>query len=485
MFGFFSPKPEANEVGTPLDTGVYILKNRTSGTVLELQESAAKPVWMLKNRVQGSPQIEPTDLKQCWLVTTLRHENYVAFLNMKGGTYVDLDDGSSSNGTLCYGYPLPAKFPLAGTEGNKEWLPTRNAEGFWRFKNRQSGTFLEIDDGSSKPGATVQGWRGNPEQTNQQWELIPAPPSLIPGVSAFVPLRNWMSAIPDDAPIASLSVPGTHQSGSILRDSNLQCQENNHRWAVQLYNGIRHFDLGTFYDAYKERIVGVSNSTEQDYNYLGFQTSVERYLAEFPTEIVFAFVSVNSKTGADMNKVYNKEYIDKWWQSMSSNVQRSPNLYARCHGHGVLSYPDQTVKELRGKLVLVVRNYNIVNVPRPEVDWAWRQKEGKVTELHAAAAYMMDGTVQSKWGRAKTIIDAAAADPEKESFYMTSLDTDSFHDIRRRGAFELNLNLEEWLKGRDMTKPCRIGFIALDFYHVPFDLVGEIVATNALKEFPF
>ncbi|PRP82173.1 RapGAP/RanGAP domain-containing protein [Planoprotostelium fungivorum] len=480
MLSFFSSKPRVDEPATPLDSGVYILRNRTSGTVLELAESNDKPVWTRRNRVQASKQIEPTDLKQCWLISTLRHDDWVSFLNLKGGTYIDLDDGSSRNGTLCYGYALPAAFPLAKNEENKEWLPTKNAEGYWRG----SGTYLEINDGSNAQGATVQGWKGNEAQPNQQWELIPAPPNIIPG-SLFVPIQKWMSSIPDEKLISELSIPGTHQSGAIIRDgvhAHLQCQENNHRWPVQLFNGIRHFDLRTFCD--KDQIMGVSGASDQEWSYLGFQTSVERFLAEHPTEVVFAFVTIDEKK-VDRAKVYTKAYADKWWEVMFQAINKNPNMYARCHGG---TYASQSLKSLRGKLVLIVKDYQIPGTTKPIFDWAWSTIPSTVTEpTDAASGEAWDQTGPSvKWQKSKTVIEAAVADKDGNSYYHVSLDTDSFPESspRRRTAFELNCFLADYLKAKESTGPNRLGFVAMDFYHVPSNLVGDIIATNPLSQLP-
>jgi len=71
VFGFFS-RSEENDIPTPLDAGAYIVRNRTSGTVMEVAETRDHPAWKPRAKIQASPKTEPFDLKQCWFISSYR-----------------------------------------------------------------------------------------------------------------------------------------------------------------------------------------------------------------------------------------------------------------------------------------------------------------------------------------------------------------------------------------------------------------------------
>jgi len=486
VFGFFS-RSEENDIPTPLDAGAYIVRNRTSGTVMEVAETRDHPAWKPRAKIQASPKTEPFDLKQCWFISAYRDAKYVTFLNSRSSTYIDLDDGSSKNGTKCNAYPLAAKFPKHGSnvDAAREWLATRTDDGYWRFKNRASGTYLEINDGSSVPGTAVQAWSGNEKVGAQQWELIPAPPNIIAG-TLFVPIEKWMSAVPDEKLVSQLTIPGTHESGSVEPNSPVQFQENYYRWTTQLSHGIRSFDLSTWYDHSEDHIEGVYGTTDQSWTYAGFQSCVERFLADHPSEVVFAHVTINAKEGDDFKsqKVYTKEYAEKWWNSMFQNINRSSQLYARNHGG---SYEKSTIGSLRGKLVLVVNDYNIPGAVKPIFDWSWPTVKSTMEEPNEASggeAWEQTGPAV-KWNKVQNVLLAALADSSQEGFYHSELNTgyQKTSNTRRQVAFELNCFLDDFLRLK-APGATRLGFIHLDFYHMPSNLVGDLIAKNPFTGAP-
>lgn len=82
-------------------------------------------------------------------------------------------------------------------------------------------------------------------------------------------------------------------------------------------------------------LFGIPNLCREVRNFIEISKNEEkRFLADHPSEVVFAHVTINSKEGDDFKsqKVYTKEYAEKWWNAMFQNINRCSQLYARNHG---------------------------------------------------------------------------------------------------------------------------------------------------------
>ena len=95
---------------------------------------------------------------------------------------------------------------------------------------------LDLDNGSSSNGtaAQLETWTGSP---NSRW-------SLDHYTADIGSTCSWMSQVSDGAPLTSLSIPGTHETCSLntwLGSDNPHCQ--NQPPYMQLRDGIRSFDL--------------------------------------------------------------------------------------------------------------------------------------------------------------------------------------------------------------------------------------------------
>ncbi|KAI0425939.1 carbohydrate-binding module family 13 protein [Xylaria sp. FL1042] len=120
----------------------------------------------------------------------------VSFLNYGTGTALDLTAGNTDNGTPLIGYQFHGG-------ANQQWKLERVDNGpvwpTWKLRNVQTGTYVDLDDGKSANGTAIQGWQ-KLENNNQLFRLISADPMgraiMIQNVASgtYIDLFNGNSA---------------------------------------------------------------------------------------------------------------------------------------------------------------------------------------------------------------------------------------------------------------------------------------------------
>ena len=153
-------------------------------------------------------------------------------------------------------------------------------------------------------------------------------------VHADIDRTNWMAALPDRAPLRSLSIPGTHDAGTKGFSWSAECQ----RLSIneQLSAGVRAFDLrpgvngNTLYIYHSELVHGSET--------LGsiFDT-YDAFLASHPGEFLFIFLKVEAGDGA------------KWAELMKQVLDAHANRLLELN-------PYLTVEQMRGKMLVLSRD---------------------------------------------------------------------------------------------------------------------------------
>jgi hypothetical protein len=91
---------------------------------------------------------------QSWLLNPVQGQvNTYTLCNLRGGTYLDLSNGSSQNGTQVQGW---AADPPNSVQ-NQWWVVTADGS-YYRLQNKQGGTYLELSNGGTANGTKAQGW---------------------------------------------------------------------------------------------------------------------------------------------------------------------------------------------------------------------------------------------------------------------------------------------------------------------------------------
>lgn len=168
---------------------------------------------------------------------------------------------------------------------------------------------------------------------------------FVIGVHAEIDHNNWMAALPDRAPLLSLSIPGTHDAGTKGFSWSAECQ----RFSIseQLSLGVRAFDLrpgvnGSSLVIYHSELVHGNETLNSIFD------TYESFLAAHPGEFLFIFL--RNETGKD-----------NWGQLMKQVLD--------AHASRLLELnPYLTVEQMRGKMLVLSRdswgetNYGAVRV---------------------------------------------------------------------------------------------------------------------------
>jgi hypothetical protein len=146
-----------------ITTGVYILYNSSSGTVLDLSNGQVAN----GTHCQGWDAAPNIDIyNQSWLFKpVVGQANTFTLCNLRSGTFLDLSNGSSDNGTQVQGWSTA----VPGYEGDQQWVVS--AEGsYYRLQNKKGGTFLELSNGARPNGTKAQAW-ARADVPAQRWTL--------------------------------------------------------------------------------------------------------------------------------------------------------------------------------------------------------------------------------------------------------------------------------------------------------------------------
>ncbi|KZV65628.1 carbohydrate-binding module family 13 protein [Peniophora sp. CONT] len=133
------------------DSGVYYI------------EHAHVPVRMAMSTDSSNPSVPVVGwsvnddiLDHMWLITPVSGEkNTYHIRNLVTGTYMDLDRGSSGDGAAITGY-----YPWEPAE-NQKWIVKQVKEGIWKIQNKKSKTFADLLNGGSANGTKIVGWKGD------------------------------------------------------------------------------------------------------------------------------------------------------------------------------------------------------------------------------------------------------------------------------------------------------------------------------------
>lgn len=164
-------------------------------------------------------------------------------------------------------------------------------------------------------------------------------------VHADIDRNNWMAALPGRAPLRSLSIPGTHDSGTKGFSWNAECQ----RYSIkdQLSLGVRAFDLRPGVDGSK-LVIYHGSSTHGSETLSSIFDTYTSFLAAHPGEFLIVFLK---------KEVDGGNWEEKMKQVLDAHADRLLELT-----------PYLTVEQMRGKMLVLSRtswgesNYGAVRV---------------------------------------------------------------------------------------------------------------------------
>ena len=295
----------------------------------------------------------------------------------------------------------------------------------------------------------------------------------------------WMSGLSDNLYLYDLSIPGTHDSctGTIdlstIPNKMAQCQ--NTSIAIQLEHGIRYFDIRV-----DENQNIKHGSIDCDVDFGDVMNDFKSYLQRYPKEVILM----------ELSNVDDFDLESKLSSYLNDNIMYTGS-----------SIP--TLGQARGKVVLFSRYPNATKGIKilsiwPDDGVAENAYNGNnyfyIEDKYYAMSEAIHDT-KDKTEKVKDAITSAIDNPNDKKMYII------FNSVAGRlSAFPwdyawgngdkinpiMNISLSETLKehaeGDDVSRPLRVGVIALDFYNKHGDddsehLVERIINLNFTEPF--
>lgn len=133
----------------PLPGGLYILTNKMSRTVLDLNGGGSSG----GTRCTGfSRNTNDCIDHQLWIIEHNASNNTYTIQNLRGGTYLDLQGGKRDNGSQVTCYPRSL---ADGTRKNQEWRIIEQASDEHKIRCTRTNTYLEISGGNTSNGTNA------------------------------------------------------------------------------------------------------------------------------------------------------------------------------------------------------------------------------------------------------------------------------------------------------------------------------------------
>ncbi|MDA2805654.1 phosphatidylinositol-specific phospholipase C [Nocardiopsis suaedae] len=218
------------------------------------------------------------------------------------------------------------------------------------------------------------------------------------GTAAAAASSEWMAALPDDASLASLSVPGTHDTGAWTGSAWSRTQDMD--LSTQLESGVRALDVRTrhFRDAFP-----IHHGAEYLHlNFTDVVTDTAAFLREHPTETVFMRLK-KEHTEEENTRTY-EETLDHY---IGSDPDTAPllaeHLWRPSGGERV-----PALGEVRGKIV-ILQDFDASK----EYGIRWGGPNTDIQDDYRVPTLF---DIPEKWGKARGHFEKTAAGPSGTLF---------------------------------------------------------------------
>ncbi|KAJ7501816.1 ricin B lectin domain-containing protein [Mycena galericulata] len=149
-----------------LSEGIYTVTNSRHPVVMELSDGDSRNGTLVQ-AYANAPITSQHLFNQLWLVQ-LTSTGHYSFQNLRGGTYMDLLRGDAANYAKIVGYE--AQGPDGGASINQEWEIIQAGE-YYKIRNRNSKTYVNLKDGRSNNGNPIVGFADTAGTSAEQDEL--------------------------------------------------------------------------------------------------------------------------------------------------------------------------------------------------------------------------------------------------------------------------------------------------------------------------
>ena len=307
---------------------------------------------------------------------------------------------------------------------------------------------------------------------------------------------SWMSDIPDNARVTTLSIPGTHDSCSIEGPLGF-AKTQNLDLADQLNAGIRFLDIRLAH--YQDNLFAHHNAVHMEKSYADILDICSEFLAKHPTEAVFMSVKEEERFDRALGRFAPSEAFGKSRRDPTNWVIRSnsfedafrartwqhikdPSLFynfpaPRADGSPVAANralsPETTLGEIRGKIVLIRRFEATQEIGSDFTDWPKNQhfKSNESLSYSVEDCYLNPGEENKYDCIVAHIEEARKGDPK--DLYITFASAVGMKAARYSKIINKYLNV--YLAGLPRG---RVGIIVMDYFELPRQLVSNVIKIN-------
>ena len=289
----------------------------------------------------------------------------------------------------------------------------------------------------------------------------------IPLVIGYSDCKNWMNRIPDNTSLANLSIPGTHNSGS-LNDPSLfsdSAKNQDKTYREQLDMGVRFLDIRN--NNYEDEFWIYHGIVDQKHKFDHVLEEVDKFLAANPSETIIMGIK---KEGADTGSTRSFEQTLMWYMKESHAEERW--------------YTGTTIPNLgdvRGKIVLL-RRFAADTIQGIDTD-SWQGTAPYRIKLRTGSIRIQDhysvGDAEEKWRKILPMfLEAHKGDSDTLYLNLMSAHTKNWLGIPKISPISSKVNLAMlYLLKRFGTG--RLGVLIADYINK--DLALRIVNANFIE----
>ncbi|MGH3899085.1 MAG: phosphatidylinositol-specific phospholipase C [Pseudonocardiaceae bacterium] len=307
---------------------------------------------------------------------------------------------------------------------------------------------------------------------------------------------SWMHDIPDDAPVTTLSIPGTHDSCCV--DGPLGFgKTQNLDLTDQLNSGIRFLDIRLAH--YQDNLFAHHDVVHMGKSYADILSICINFLERHPSETILMSVKEEERFDSRLGSFAPSEAFGKPRADPANWIIRSNTFEeafkARTWQHvedASLFYnfdvplpnggsmttnlpltPETTLGEVRGKIVLLRRFEGSQDVGFDLTYWSENQRFRSATTLtYDVEDRYQDPGEDDKYNFVIAHMEEARCGDSRDLYITFS----SAVNLKARGYSKvINPRLSEYLAGAPRE---RVGIIVMDYFEEPRELVSNVIKMN-------
>lgn len=316
------------------------------------------------------------------------------------------------------------------------------------------------------------------------------------GPYEFITHSSWMRDIPDNAPMTTLSVPGTHDSCCV--DGPLGFgQTQDLDLSVQLVAGVRFLDIRLAH--YRDNLFVHHDVLHVGKRYKDVLDVCTDFLERWPSETILLSVKDEGRFDSALGKFAPSEVLGKSRGDRANWVVRSNSFEdafkARTwecvddsrlfhnfaapspdgvpvDGHREFT-PATTMGEVRGKIVLLRRFQCTENIGLDLTHWPENERfRSESTLVYDVEDRYDDPGEDEKYDFVVDHMEEARLGDPKDLYITFS---SAVHLKPSRYSRAINKRLSNYLA---KSPPGRVGIVVMDYFERPQDLVSNVISTN-------